>query len=150
MTSSGGSRRPIRLALPAIGLDEPVRALGLAEGGDISPPSGVVQWYTGSVPPGATGIAVIAGHVSSPEPDVFHGLSGLSVGDRVRVTDTTGVHHGFVVERTARVGKQELTRDPSVWGRSERPVLVLITCDDDSAVERGHYSGNFVVWCRAS
>lgn len=142
-------RLPVRVTAAAIGLDEPVRALGLSEAGDISPPVGVVQWYTGSVAPGERGVAVLAGHVSAPRPDVFRRLDELTVGARVRVDVGGGSLRTFVVERTARVDKQDLTRDRSVWGSSERRMLVLITCDDTSSVDRGSYRGNVVVWAVA-
>lgn len=145
-SSVPAARRPRRLVIPTIDLAEPVRALGLTEDGEIEPPTGVVQWYTGSVAPGEVGIAVLAGHVSSPRPDVFQRLGGLGVDDHVRVTDASGEDLSFVVERTRRVDKQALTRDRSVWGEEDRRMLVLITCDDESGVSNGHYRGNTVVW----
>ncbi len=148
--SSPPSARPRGLVIPAIDLDEPVKALGLTEAGEIGPPSGDVQWYTGSVPPGETGIAVIAGHVSSPRPDVFRRLDELRVGDHVEVTDASGEELTFVVERTKDVDKQALTRDRSVWGEDSRRMLVLITCDDESGVSDGQYRGNTVVWTEAA
>lgn len=146
--NSGRARpaQPTRLAIDAIDVDEPVQALGLTEAETIEPPPGVVQWYTGSVVPGQRGNSVIAGHVTSPDPDVFHHLAQLAPGDRVTVIDQADVRRSFDVETTERIDKLALTSDPRVWGETERRMLVLITCDKDSPVSGRHHRGNLVVW----
>lgn len=145
-TGAPAAAHPTRLVIEAIDLDEPVRALGLTEAGEIAPPPGVVQWYTGSVAPGQQGNSVIAGHVTSPQPDVFHRLAELVTGARVAVTDRSGTRRIFEVEAMERIDKQVLTTDPRVWGETHRRMLVLITCDQDTPAINGHHSGNVVVW----
>ncbi len=149
-TAMADPRRPARLVISAIGLDEPVKALGLTTAGEIAPPPGVVQWFTGSVVPGAIGAAVLAAHVTSPEPDVFFRLGELAKGDTIEVTDADGVDRSFVVTRTAEVDKLDLTRDQSVWGKVAGPTLVLITCDTESGRRGAHLAGNVVVWAEPS
>lgn len=145
-TEQADPRRPVRIRAADIDLDEPVEALGLTAAGEIAPPPGIVQWYTGSVVPGAAGASVIAGHVTSPKPDVFHRLGELSEGDVVEVVDADGADREFRVTRTAQIDKQALTHDQSVWGDVKDPTLVLITCDEDSPRKGRHLSGNVVVW----
>ena len=137
---------PTRLVIPAISLDEPVVALGLNSEGQIVPPADTVQWYTGSPAPGDPGVAVVAGHVTNPDPDVFHRLPSLRVGDPVAVVDASGRRRTFRVYRTRQVDKETLTTDPSVWGHTDQRVLALITCDPESSVQAQHLTGNFVAW----
>lgn len=144
LSDAGGA--PARLVIPAIRLDEPVVALGLNSEGQIVPPADTVQWYTGSPAPGDPGIAVIAGHVTNPDPDVFHRLPSLRVGDPVAVVDASGRRRTFRVYRTRQVDKKTLTTDPSVWGHTDQRVLALITCDPESSVQAQHLTGNFVAW----
>ncbi|WP_431843348.1 class F sortase [Calidifontibacter indicus] len=144
--SSDAGGAPARLVIPAIRLDEPVVALGLNSEGQIVPPADTVQWYTGSPAPGDPGVAVVAGHVTNPDPDVFHRLPSLRVGDPVAVVDASGRRRTFRVYRTRQVDKQTLTTDPSVWGHTDQRVLALITCDPESSVQAQHLTGNFVAW----
>lgn len=137
---------PVQLRIPAIGLSQPIRPLGLSSRGQIVPPTGTVQWYDRSVAPGTPGMAVLAGHVTSPRPDVFYRLAELTTGDTVSVVDRAGIVRVFRVDRTARIDKQTLATDATVWGRFSDPRLVLITCDRDSDVVDRDYSGNFVAW----
>ena len=137
---------PARVAIPPIGLDDPVVALGLDQNGQIVPPNHTVQWYTGSAVPGTPGIAVIAGHVTSPKPDVFYRLSELAPGNTFTVTDRRGVAIAFRVTRVGRSTKEELTNDATAWGTTTDRTLVLVTCDLDSPVRDSHYEGNFIAW----
>lgn len=141
---------PMRLGIPAISLDSAVVAGGTAANGQIVPPAGKVQWYDSSPVPGTPGTAVMAGHVTSPEPDVFHRLPEVRPGDAVKVTSEQGVTTTFRVTHTARQSKKELTTDATTWGPTHHRALALITWDKDSAVEGRHYTGNFVAWARAS
>lgn len=140
---------PGRLSMPALGFDQPVRALGL-NGGAIDPPPHVVQWYTGSPRPGAPGISVIAGHVApyGGKPGIFSRLDRLTPGDKITVSDSNGTPRSYTVYAKEAVNKQALQRDPRVWGKSSTPVIALITCDNDSTEIAGHRVKNYVVWAR--
>ncbi len=148
-TAMADPQRPSRLVIGTIDVDEPVKALGLTTKGEIAPPPGVVQWYTGSVVPGAVGASVIAAHVTSPKPDVFYRLGELDQGDPISVTDADGAERTFAMTRTAEVDKLDLTRDQSVWGKVTEPTLVLITCDTESGRRGRHLAGNVVVWAES-
>ncbi|HUX71136.1 MAG TPA: class F sortase, partial [Cellulomonadaceae bacterium] len=64
---------PVRLQIPAIGVDSSLMALGLNSDGTMQvPPSGFpAGWYTGAPTPGEIGPAIIAGHVDWNGPAVF-------------------------------------------------------------------------------
>ncbi|GAB2673437.1 class F sortase [Barrientosiimonas humi] len=139
--------RPTRLQMPSLGFDQPVRAMGLNNGA-INPPPHVVQWYTGSVRPGSTGISVIAGHVApyGGRAGIFSRLNDLSIGDTVTIGYAGGGERSFRVYAKDAVGKTELQRDSRVWGSSSRPVIALITCDSSAPSRGGHSTRNYVVW----
>lgn len=140
---------PVSVVIPAIGLDESVAALGLDSNGQIVPPNHTIQWYTASAKPGAPGIAVLAGHVTSPKPDVFYRLSELAPRDTFTVADRGGTQTRFRVTRVGRKTKEALTRDPTVWGTTTERTVVLVTCDLDSPTNDSHYEGNFIAWAVA-
>ena len=56
---------PVRLQIPAIGVDSELMGLGLQTDGTLEvPPGGFpAGWYTGAPTPGELGPAIIAGHV---------------------------------------------------------------------------------------
>ncbi|YAL84197.1 class F sortase [Dermacoccaceae bacterium W4C1] len=145
-TTNAAAQQPVSLKMPSIGFDKSVRALGVNDKGEINPPSGVVQWYNKSVTPGQTGISVIAGHVLYDGPDVFYKLHELQPGDVVTVGYGNGSSKQFKVYAEASVTKTKLQTDQRVWGKSDKPVLALITCDAASRVVDEHHVSNYVVW----
>lgn len=140
---------PVRLTMPSLGFDQPVRAMGLNNGA-IDPPPHVVQWYTGSVRPGSPGISVIAGHVAphGGRPGIFSSLPRMSVGDTVDLAYAGGGTRTFRVYAKEAVGKKALQSDARVWGTSSTPVVALITCDADAEHVGGHSTKNYVVWVK--
>lgn len=154
-TSTAGSGKqvasgtPVRLTMPSLGFDQPVRAMGLNNGA-IDPPPHVVQWYTGSVRPGSPGISVIAAHVApyGGRAGIFSTLPRMSVGDTVDLGYAGGGNRTFRVYAKEAVGKKELQRDPRVWGSSSTPVVALITCDAAAEHVGGHSTKNYVVWVK--
>ena len=145
--TKGGGSVPVSLKISSIGFDEKVTGMGLTSEGTISPPPGVTQWYDATVTPGSTGISVIAGHVTwNSKPDVFQKLEDVKVGDNITVGYADGTTKNFVASREKSVRKEELQKDQTVWGTSDKPVLALITCDAKSPVKGVHHANNFVVW----
>lgn len=144
-TSTAGCM-PNDLRIPSVGIDESVAALGLNSQGQIYPPKRTTMWYSGSVRPGSAGISVIAGHVTYEGPDNFYDLVNLRRGDQVMVTCDSGAPVRLRVTRTTSMRKTALQTDQSVWGRSATPVVVLITCDPNSAIVDGHHLNNFIAW----
>lgn len=67
---------PVRVRIPAIGVDAPMDELGLNPNGSLEvPPYDRAGWYEGGPKPGERGPAVIAAHVDSTTgPAVFYRL----------------------------------------------------------------------------
>lgn len=137
------------LSIPAVGLQTDLVAQGL-RGGKVNPLPDQVIWFTGydRVSPGATGTSVIAGHVVNQDgPDRFAALEGVSTGDTVMLTYSSGDRLTFAITRAEVVDKTDLQSDPDVWGDNDSTRrVVLVTCDDTLGFrEDGHRKANFVV-----
>jgi len=146
---------PVALRIPTIDVDSDLVDLGLNDDGtvEVPPLSDVSQagWYDGSPRPGATGPALLLGHVDSAEqgPGVFFDLGALSAGDEVDVTRADGTVAVFSVQRVASYPKAQFpTID--VYGNTPGPELRLITCGGafDSSVRS--YEDNIVVYATMS
>ncbi|MEU6368408.1 class F sortase [Streptomyces sp. NPDC046931] len=146
-----GKAMPLRVDIPALGVQAPVVARGLDPQGAIDPPPfdrpGVAGWYGAGVTPGAVGTALFVGHVDTETgPAVFYKLSSLRQGAKVRVARGDGRVAEFTVE-----GVQVLARDRfdahEAYGtrRSGRAELRLITCGGSFDRESRTYTANVVV-----
>ena len=136
------------ISIPSIGLNHSVSLYSVA-GGVLNPPSGMIAQVSGygRVTPGRPGIGVLAGHVTYNGPDVFYRLPSIAPGATITVRYSDGTSKNFVVSRKASVNKDRLTSDPSVWGGSASPSLVLVTCDSSSGWANAyHHVNNYVVW----
>lgn len=124
---------PVRLLIPAIGVDTPVIRLGLAPDGSVEVPPVTAHdragWYRNSPTPGQVGPSVILGHVTvgSYGDGVFHGLARLRRGDRITALLANGTEASFGVTRLRTVAKSAFPSD-EVYGDVARPELRLITC----------------------
>ncbi|MFF1544661.1 class F sortase [Streptomyces sp. NPDC058291] len=146
-----GQALPRRVDIPELGVRAPVVARGLDAEGAIDPPpfdqAGVVGWYSGGTEPGATGPALLVGHVDTEtRPAVFHRLGTLQGGETVRVVRDDGQVAEFTVD-----GVQVVPRDrfdarraygPRRPGRAE---LRLITCGGSFDPAARRYSANVIV-----
>lgn len=122
---------PIRIRIPAIGVDSKLMKLGLQKDGSLQvPPSGSpAGWYTGSPTPGEIGPAIIAGHVDWNGPAVFYTLNRVRLGDQIIVNRVDGTTATFKVTRVAAFLKNSFPTD-AVYGDLAYPGLRLITCGD--------------------
>ncbi|MEV6026126.1 class F sortase [Streptomyces sp. NPDC052036] len=146
-----GKSAPLRVDIPSLGVRAPVVTSGLDAQGAIEPPPfgrpGVVGWYGNGVTPGASGTALVVGHVDTDTgPAVFYKLSSLRQGTKIRVVRGDGRIAEFTVESIRvldrdRFDAQEAygTRQP---GRAE---LRLITCGGTFDRASGAYTANVVV-----
>jgi hypothetical protein len=124
--------RPIRLAIPDIGVRAAVRGVGLAEDGSIDVPDITrhqeTGWYERGPTPGQFGSAIIVGHVDSAAgPSVFHRLGDLRPGAIIEVTRRDRSVAIFEVNSVERFPKEALPAE-RVYGDYSRPHLRLITC----------------------
>lgn len=138
---------PIRVRIPAIGVDSGLIRLGLKRDGTLQvPPNGFpAGWFTGAPTPGERGPAVIAGHVHwSGRAGVFARLAQLKPGDTIVVSRQD---HSNAVFRVNRVQQYPKTSFPSaaVYGDIDRAGLRLITCGGLD-YESAKYEANLVVF----
>jgi sortase (surface protein transpeptidase) len=139
---------PVALTIPAIAVSTALVRLGLTPSGALQVPDrfDVAGWYDRGPPPGATGPAVIAGHIDSVHgPAVFYRLSLLRPGDRVYVRRADG---SVAVFGVTRVGLYPKDRFPTaeVYGSVPGPQLRLITCGGTFDWARHSYLSNVVVY----
>ncbi|GLW07581.1 class F sortase [Microtetraspora sp. NBRC 13810] len=140
--------KPVRLRVPAIGVNTGVIGLKLDRSGRLVAPKRFdnVGWNVAGPEPGEPGVAVIAGHVDSRTgPAVFYRLRQLKKGDTIRVERADGSAVTFKVQRLARYPKNRIP-NAQVYGRSSKPELRLITCGGTFDRSRGSYRDNIVVY----
>lgn len=139
---------PVHLEIPAIGVDVALIRLGVNPDGSLEVPADYQQvgWFTGSAAPGATGPAIIAGHVDSTSgPAPFFELRELAAGDEVVVTAADGQRRSFAVDGVEQYPKDQFPT-AAVYGPAPGPVLRLITCGGSFDRSVGHYRDNVVVF----
>lgn len=139
--------RPVRVRIPAIGVDARMDGLGLHPDGSLEvPPYDRAGWYQGGAKPGQRGPAVVAAHVDSTTgPAVFYRLKLLGVGDAVTVDYDDGTAVDFVVRGAERFTKSAFPSE-RVYGATEEPELRLITCGGSFDRRTHSYRENLVVW----
>lgn len=121
---------PIRLQIPAIGVDTNLTSVGLTANGSLEVtrsgfPAG---WYRGAPTPGEIGPAIIVGHNNwDKRPAVFRNLGLLKINDRITVSRQDGSVATF---RVSQVQSFDKTAFPTktVYGNINFAGLRLITC----------------------
>ena len=109
----------------------------------------VAGWYDRGPAPGATGPAVIAGHIDSVRgPAVFYRLSLLRPGNRVYVRRADGSVATFAVTGVGLYPKDHFPT-AEVYGSVPGPQLRLITCGGSFDWTRHSYLSNVVVYATA-
>ncbi|MGY1689846.1 class F sortase [Geodermatophilus sp. SYSU D01105] len=143
---------PVRLRIPAIGVDTPIARLGVDATGALVPPAAFDEagWFPGAATPGDVGPAVVAGHVDSRSgPAVFWRLRDLRLGDAVQVDRADGTAVRFTVTGTARSPKADFPTE-AVYGPTPRAELRLVTCGGDFDRSARSYTDNVVVLAQAT
>ncbi|MDJ0466961.1 class F sortase [Streptomyces sp. H27-C3] len=128
-----GRSVPVRLQVPAIGVDTPVMQLGLAADGSVQVPPIAADdragWYRHSPTPGGIGPSVILGHVTvgAYGDGVFRHLARLRRGERIVARLENGTAAVFSVDAVRTVAQADFPTG-AVYGNVGRPELRLITC----------------------
>jgi LPXTG-site transpeptidase (sortase) family protein len=145
--------RPWTLDIPAIRLAVGLIKLGgPQDGADYpslpTPPLAAAAteagWYQFSAVPGATGNAVVVGHVDTyVGPGVFYNLYQLRKGDAIYV-DEGGARQRFAVISAREMPKASFPVN-QVFGGTEKHMLWLITCGGAFDYNTRHYLDNIVV-----
>jgi sortase (surface protein transpeptidase) len=141
---------PVRLKIPALGVDTAVPVIGLDAAGALVPPDdvAVAGWYGGGPAPGEVGPAVVAGHVDSVSgPGVFFRLRQLAPGSRVLVTRADGSVVRFAVTRVERYAKTAFPT-AEVYRPTAGAELRLVTCGGAFDRAARSYVDNVVVYAR--
>ena len=155
-TAPDPALRPVRIALPSIGVTSRLIRVGQHRDGTLEVPQpgpnyDKAAWFTGSPQPGQVGPAVIEGHVDGTEngPSVFYRLGSVRPGDRVLVTRADGHRVRFTVYAVRRFPKDSFPT-LTVYGNTNGPELRLITCGGrfDPGRRAGGYTDNVVVFAR--
>lgn len=139
---------PVRLRIPALGVNAPIIPVGVEPKGNMEVPEDVATagWYRYGPLPGSRGSAMVIGHVDSriQGPGVFFGLSTLRLGERIGVRITGGSTQFFVVEARRFFAKDELPED--LFARDGPPRLTLVTCGGGFDERTRSYSHNVIVY----
>lgn len=146
--------RPESVSIPSIKVDSPLVDLGLNTDGTLQVPTDFSKagWYTaGQYPGDANGPpALIAGHIDDLHgPAVFYRLSQLHVGNHVLVHRIDGSVATFVVYRVGSFLKSQFPA-ASIYAKTTRPELRLITCTGQFDRHAGSYLSDFVAFARLS
>lgn len=145
--TSVASGSPIRLNIPAIGVDAAVQAVGVLASGHLGVPSNWtdVAWYRDGPVPGQPGDAVIDGHLDSyTAPAVFWKLSSLRAGDTIEVQLSTGASVDFRVNTLRYVPYQSHDLG-GIFSTTGPPSLTLITCGGRWLAAQRVYAERLVV-----
>ena len=139
---------PVRVQIPAIGVDSALMQLGLRADGSLQvPPAGFpAGWYSGAPTPGELGPAILAGHVDwSGQPGVFSRLRELTPDAQVTVTRQDG---SAAVFRVTQVNEYPKDKFPTsvVYGDLDHPGLRLITCGGSFDRQTRSYDDNIVAF----
>jgi hypothetical protein len=139
---------PVRIKIPAIGVDSALGRLDRNPDGTIQlpPDAGQPGWYRRGIAPGDIGTAVIMGDVgSSTSAGVFRRLSGVRPGDAIRIQREDGTEVAFTARRT-------LTYSPDafpyaeIYGNAAGPELRVMTCGGTAGAESAPAAGDVVVF----
>ncbi|WP_258066844.1 class F sortase [Rathayibacter sp. AY2B7] len=134
--------------MPAMGLDEPLIALGIQSDGAMEVPVDYddVGWFSGGGRPGGSGRTVIAAHVDSRSgPAVFFRLGELAPGDEIAVSGVDGSDHRYRVTEVESYAKAAFPTG-RVFGATLEEELILVTCGGEYDTAIGRYRDNLVVF----
>jgi LPXTG-site transpeptidase (sortase) family protein len=149
---AGNIATPLWLVIPRIGVDAPVKPVGVNAEGGLGVPSDAIHvaWYKYGPRPGMPGAAVIDGHLDTrgaPQA-VFYNLDKLAPGDEVQVRTENGETLSFQV--TAVKEYPYNATDASLadlfHSSSSVPELNLITCAGDWMPDKRMYTERLAVF----
>lgn len=139
---------PVRMRVPAIGVDAPVIELGLDADGWLEVPQTAHEtgFWTGGYWPGERGPAVIAGHVDwEGREGVFWDLRNLEPGAEVEVEREDGSVVRYRIDRLEQVDKDSFPTE-KVYNRTELPEIRLITCGGAFDRSARSYEDNVIAY----
>lgn len=139
---------PVRIVIPALGIDTAVEAMGERQDGAMATPTDPdqVAWYSYGAIPGENGSVVMAGHLDKADgsPAIFWELGKLAVGDEIVITDSSGARYRYVVTGQQRYPYHKAPLQ-AIFGFDLASRLNLITCQGAWDHNRQTYSQRLVV-----
>ncbi len=140
---------PVRLRIPALGIDAAVQHVGLGKSGAMAVPTNYsdVAWYRYGPAPGALGSAVVDGHVDNglSLPGVFKHLNDIKVGDRLEVVAASGAVKTFKVT-DVKTYPYDAVPTELIFNRGDTARLNLITCEGAWVPGKKTYDERLVVF----
>jgi sortase (surface protein transpeptidase) len=142
---------PVRIVIPAIGVNAPVMQLGLNADRTIQVPPlaarNLAGWYKYGASPGQKGAAVIVGHIDSAAAggEVFFRLRYMTKGERVYVMLADKRTEVFAVDGLQQVPKAAFP-SASVYGPLKYAGLRLVTCGGAFNPATGSYESDVIVF----
>lgn len=136
--------KPVRLFIPAIGLDTSIDGMGVNSAGEMDVPDGNsphVGWYKYGTIPGNIGSAVIDAHVFA----AFENLNDVLVGSSIFVMNEAGEKLEFKVEETQVYERGSLSAN-TLFNRKDARRLNLITCAGSPTADGSTYTHRLVVY----
>ena len=140
--------RPVRLRIPALGVDSPLDELGQAADRTVEVPSNPLRagWYGLGPRPGQAGPAVILGHVDGKSrPGVFFRVRELDAGAEVVVDRADGSSARFRATRVTRMPKSAFPTG-EVYLPTAGSELRLVTCGGSFDASTQHYRDNVIAY----
>jgi LPXTG-site transpeptidase (sortase) family protein len=149
--TAGRTSPPVRVAIPAIGLSAPVVPVGLDSAGHVQMPHpSVAGWYRPGNASAVRGPAVLVGHVDSDRgPAVFYRLSGVRLGETVRVVRADGSTSTYTIRRITVVAKTDFPSQ-AVFDPTARATIRLVTCGGAFDTDTSSYRDSLIVWGHAT
>jgi sortase (surface protein transpeptidase) len=137
---------PVRLAIPAIGVDGALQRLGLNADRKTMQLPGAAQagWFDEGATPGETGPTVVVGYITSRTgPGVFAHLGALKAGALVELRRADGQIVTYGVDQVAAYPAKDFPTT-TVYAPTPQPTLRLVTCGGQ--LRPGAPIGNVVVY----
>jgi LPXTG-site transpeptidase (sortase) family protein len=141
---------PVRIVIKRLGINAPIKSVGLAKDGTIQvPPSddpNLVGWYRDMSTPGEAGPAVLLGHKDTrTRSAVFSKLYEIKNGDTIEVKRQDKTTAVFTVGGVEQASKKTFPTQ-RVYGQQDNAQLHLITCGGTYDRNTGHYTDNIIVY----
>ena len=138
----------VRLEIPSINVDAPIKGVGITLDGAMAAPEAadIVGWYSYGSQPGEKGSSVMAGHKGwkNDGKAVFDDLNKLQKGDSFSVLNSDGTRIHFAVRDIRLYDKDEIV--PEIFAANQGVHLNLITCVGEWNEDLKSYSERWVVF----
>jgi hypothetical protein len=138
---------PIKITIPALGLEAAIEAVGQDPDGAMSAPTypDDVAWYKLGPGMGVPGNVVLAGHVNwDGRIRTFGYLDKLGAGDVIQIVDEEGRGFEYAVESSHWV-RADGAPIEEIFAQPNEPVITLITCGGEYIASRREYLDRLIV-----